>query len=149
MFISIASTNFSNLMDAKLFATATLWLGCASDERIANEWMAKESSHEASGPLGGEALAQRKLELDRCYRDLGHFLVTIDAVHRRGDRNGVIMLGEFVDFYIGKHVLPMLEPETCDALRRSFTRHRNLRRLRSQVEECLGVAAEAVLARAS
>jgi ATPase family associated with various cellular activities (AAA) len=45
--------------------------------------------------------------------------------------------------------LPMLEPETHDALRRSFARHRNLRRLRSQVEECLGMAAEAVLARAS
>jgi hypothetical protein len=45
--------------------------------------------------------------------------------------------------------LPALEPETRDALRRSFARHRNLRRLRAQREECLGVAAEAVLARAS
>ena len=41
--------------------------------------------------------------------------------------------------------LPVLEPETLDALRRSFTRHRNLRRLRAQLEECLGLAAEQAL----
>jgi len=44
--------------------------------------------------------------------------------------------------------LPRLEPETQDALRRSFARHRNLRRLRASLEECLGVAAEAALAEA-
>ncbi len=45
--------------------------------------------------------------------------------------------------------LPALEEETQDALRRSFARHRNLRRLRAMVEECLGVAAEAVLSAAN
>jgi ATP-dependent Lon protease len=45
--------------------------------------------------------------------------------------------------------LPALEEETQDALRRSFARHRNLRRLRAMVEECLGVAAEAVLSPAT
>ncbi len=45
--------------------------------------------------------------------------------------------------------LPALEPETREALRRSFARHRNMRRLRAQLEECLGVAAEAALANAS
>ena len=45
--------------------------------------------------------------------------------------------------------LPALEPETKDALRRSFARHRNLRRLRASVEECLGVAAEAALSAAN
>ncbi len=42
--------------------------------------------------------------------------------------------------------LPRLELETREALRRSFARHRNMRRLRAQLEECLGVAAEAALA---
>jgi hypothetical protein len=41
--------------------------------------------------------------------------------------------------------LPPLEPATEEALRRSFARHRNLRRLRAQLEECLGLAAEAAL----
>lgn len=45
--------------------------------------------------------------------------------------------------------LPRLEPEAVAALRRSFARHRNLRRLRAQIEECLGVAAEAALAAAN
>ncbi|MBK1661360.1 AAA family ATPase, partial [Paracraurococcus ruber] len=41
--------------------------------------------------------------------------------------------------------LPPLAAETRTALRRSFARHRNLRRLRAQIEECLGIAAEAAL----
>lgn len=45
--------------------------------------------------------------------------------------------------------LPVLEAQTLAALQRSFKAHRNLRRLRAQAEECLGLAAEAVLARAS
>ncbi len=53
------------------------------------------------------------------------------------------------DIGCGPADLPALEPETQDALRRSFARHRNLRRLRAMVEECLGVAAEAVLSAAN
>lgn len=88
-----------------------LALGCASDERVADDWVAKATTRESTAPLGGEALAQRKLDLDRCYRDLGHLLVTSDALYRRGDRNGLVQFNEFADFYIGKHVIPMLEPE--------------------------------------
>ncbi|MFZ4409599.1 MAG: AAA family ATPase [Paracraurococcus sp.] len=42
--------------------------------------------------------------------------------------------------------LPPLDPDARQALRRSFAGHRNLRRLRAQIEECLGIAAEAALA---
>ena len=41
--------------------------------------------------------------------------------------------------------LPALDIETRQALKRSFGGHRNLRRLRAQIEECLGIAAEAAL----
>ena len=41
--------------------------------------------------------------------------------------------------------LPGLDIETRQALKRSFGGHRNLRRLRAQIEECLGIAAEAAL----
>lgn len=94
-----------------LAGCAALALGCATDERIADDWVAKASAREASAPLGGEALEQRKLELARSYRDLGHFLKTLDGLHRRADRNGLVMFGEFADFYVSKHVIPMLEPE--------------------------------------
>lgn len=42
--------------------------------------------------------------------------------------------------------LPKLDARALEALRHSFARHRNLRRLRAQVEDCLGLAAEAALA---
>jgi hypothetical protein len=90
---------------------AALWAGCMSDERIADDWMAKASKSEASAPLGGEALTQRKLDLDRTYRDMTHFLTTIDGLHRRNDRAGLVQFTEFADFYVAKHVIPMLEPE--------------------------------------
>jgi hypothetical protein len=60
-----------------------------------------------------------------------------------------LMGGIANDIGCGIGDLPALEPETQDALRRSFARHRNLRRLRASVEECLGVAAEAVLSAAN
>ncbi|MFC7473176.1 AAA family ATPase [Dankookia sp. GCM10030260] len=44
--------------------------------------------------------------------------------------------------------LPGLDLETRQALKRSFAGHRNLRRLRAQIEECLGIAAEAALQQA-
>jgi len=90
---------------------STLASGCVSDERVADDWMARSSASEASAPLGGEALVQRKLELDRSYRDLSHFLATLDGLHRRGNRDGLVMFSEFCEFYVGKHVLPMLEGE--------------------------------------
>lgn len=60
-----------------------------------------------------------------------------------------LLHGIAVDLGCGAADLPALPEETRDALRHSFARHRNLRRLRSTVEECLGVAAEAVLAHAN
>ncbi len=60
-----------------------------------------------------------------------------------------LLAGVAADMGCAATELPALEPETREALRRSFTRHRNMRRLRAQLEECLGVAAEAALANAS
>jgi hypothetical protein len=106
------STMAAKIRAAFLIAgCAALWAGCVSDERIADEWMAETSKGEASAPLGGEALSQRKLDLDRTYRDLGHFLRTIDGLHRRNDRAGLVAFTEFADFYVAKHVIPLLEPE--------------------------------------
>ena len=94
-----------------LLGCSALAQGCVSDERIADDWVAKANKQEAKAPMGGEALAQRRLDLDRSYRNLGHFLATLDSLHRRNDRNGQLMFAEFADFYVAKHVIPMLEPE--------------------------------------
>jgi hypothetical protein len=105
------SARRSGWLGAALLLAAALAGGCISDERIADDWVAKTSAREASAPLGGEGLAQRKLDLERSYRDLGHFLATLDGLHRRGDRGGVVMFAEFADFYVTKHLVPILEPE--------------------------------------
>lgn len=60
-----------------------------------------------------------------------------------------LLNGIAADLGCGPADLPALAEQTRDALRRSFARYRNLRRLRATVEECLGVAAEAVLASAN
>lgn len=84
---------------------------CASDERIADDWMARTNRTEASAPLGGESLAQRKLELDRSYRDLSHFYATVNGLARRNDRSANLVFAQFCDSYIDQHVLPLLEGE--------------------------------------
>jgi len=96
---------------ALLALGAALAFGCVTDERLADDWMADTAASRASAPLGGEALVQRKLDLDRSYRDLVHFDATLASLQRRGDRSGVVMFSEFLDFYVAKHVLPMLEGE--------------------------------------
>jgi hypothetical protein len=105
-------TMSSRIRAALLIAgCAALWAGCVNDERIADDWMAETTKGEASAPLGGEALVQRKMDLDRTYRDLGHFLTTLDGLHRRNDRTGLVAFTEFADFYVAKHVIPLLQPE--------------------------------------
>ena len=94
-----------------LLGACALAQGCITDERVADQWVAERSAKEASAPLGGEALVQRKLDLDRSYRNLGHFLTTLDGLSRRKDRDGIVMFAEFVDFYVTKNVVPLLEPE--------------------------------------
>jgi hypothetical protein len=59
-----------------------------------------------------------------------------------------LLAGIAEDIGCTPHELPRLPQETQAALRRSFAGHRNLRRLRAQIEECLGIAAEAALAEA-
>lgn len=85
--------------------------GCVSDATRADAMVRNASTAEASAPLAGEALEQRKLELERTYRDLTHFNVTFDSLHRRNDREGKLLFSEFVDLQLTKQVLPMLEGE--------------------------------------
>ena len=56
-----------------------------------------------------------------------------------------LLSGIAADIGCSAHELPELAPETRQALKHSFAGHRNLRRLRAQIEECLGIAAEAAL----
>ncbi len=85
--------------------------GCVSDTTRADAMVRSANQGEASAPMSGEALEQRKLELERTYGDLTHFNATFDSLNRRKDREGKILFSEFVDLTLTKQVLPMLEGE--------------------------------------
>lgn len=62
-------------------------------------------------PLGGDALAQRKRDLQRAHRDLVHFRATLESLSHRRDRNGSLLFNGFLDAYLGEHLEPLLRAE--------------------------------------
>jgi hypothetical protein len=93
-----------------VLAAALVVGGCrtpsAPDTLLAPEEVATKSQ-----PLGGQSLAQRKQELDRAWRDMVHFHVTLESLRHRKERNGLVLFSGFVDAYMGTHLDPLLEPE--------------------------------------
>ena len=74
----------------------------------------------SSKPLGGQTLAEHTRELKRTQDDLARYLKTLDSLRDRKDRNGLVLLKETVDEYLGRHVDPLLSrdwtsdhPELC------------------------------------
>lgn len=97
---------------ALLVALGLLATGClVTDERLADELVLDTTATAASAPLGGEALSQRKRELDSTYRDLTHFHATLESLNHRGDRSGRVLFSEFLEAYLVKHVMPLLAGE--------------------------------------
>lgn len=62
-------------------------------------------------PLGGEALAQRRQDLNRAYGDLVAFQATMTSLIDRRDAGGLGTLDEFVAAYLGRHLDALLAPE--------------------------------------
>ncbi len=61
-----------------------------------------------SKPLGGQTLAEHARELKRSQDDLARYLKTLDSLQARRDRNGLVLLKETVDEYLGTHVDPLI-----------------------------------------
>jgi len=82
---------------------------CAKDPRgIYAAQMEPISSSETA--FGGEALAQRKLELVRALSDMQNFHKTLESMADRRDREGIDQLRGFVDQYMVVHLDPLLAP---------------------------------------
>ena len=62
-------------------------------------------------PLGGEALVQRKHDLDRAYRDLIHFHTTMSSLVDRRDSRSIALFDAFLAAYLGEHLDPLLRSE--------------------------------------
>ncbi len=92
-------------------ASALAMTACATDDPrkdFIDEAAAATANEE---PFGGEALAQRKLELERAVADLGDFLDTLTSMKDRGDETGIEVFRRFIDRYLITHVGPLLAPK--------------------------------------
>ena len=83
-------------------------LGCAAG--MAREVEMQAAYVEEEMPLGGEALAQRRTDLDRAWRDLRHFDTTMQSLVDRRDSRNVRILEDFLSQYMVEHLDPMLRP---------------------------------------
>jgi hypothetical protein len=61
------------------------------------------------GPLAGEALASRRVDLERAYDDMVHFQAALRGLLDRKDRDGSRLLGDFLSRYVGEYLDPLLE----------------------------------------
>ena len=86
-------------------------LACASDPDPLHAFDGEETVREQNTPLGGAALAQRRRELERAYRDLAQHRTTLLDLRHRGDRSGTLLFGGFLDAYIDRHLNPLLRSE--------------------------------------
>jgi len=66
---------------------------------------------EESAPLGGEALAQMRYELERARRDMDHYRATFASLEGRGDKDGMLLFSAFLDAYMGMHLDGLLRSE--------------------------------------
>lgn len=98
-------TTIKTLLQAALalaLCTATVALpAIAKDE---------QPSRVEEAPLGGEALAQRKTDMQRALGDLGAFNQTLTSLIERRDDAGIDAMEPFVLGYIGKHLDALIEP---------------------------------------
>jgi len=96
---------------ATALAIAALATACVGVDRAPADLVPGASAAEASQPLGGEALVQRKQEMRRAHADMIHFNRTLASLHHRKDKNGLVMFSNFLDAYLGVHVDPLLAGE--------------------------------------
>lgn len=104
------SPRLRNRLASALLA-APLLAACASTPEIPDVLIPNETAAEENTPLGGEALGLRKRELERARRDMRHFHATLESLHERGERSGIILFNQYLDRYMGIHLAPLLRGE--------------------------------------
>jgi hypothetical protein len=62
----------------------------------------------SESPLGGEALVQRKQDMDQAFRDLWSLNATMSSLIDRRDSGSIGLLDAFLASYFGRHLDPML-----------------------------------------
>lgn len=121
----LAKGLLGSLLIAQLF-------GCAAgmDPELA---ALEEAAAENEGPLGGEALAQRHMDLDRAWRDLRHFDETMKSLVDRRDSRSVALLDGFLEQYMAEYLNPMLRPQWQSSHPELMALDANLRFMKAQI----------------
>lgn len=104
----------STLRAAALSLLAGLALvtsACVSADKPPDRIVPEAKAAESSQPLAGEALRERKRELQRAHKDITHFQETLASLKYRKERNGLVQFSHFLDSYLGEHLHPLLEGE--------------------------------------
>jgi hypothetical protein len=88
---------------------------------------------EDEAPLGGEALAQRRMDLGRAWRDLLHFDETMRSLVDRRDSRSVALLDGYLAQYMEQHLDPMLRPSWQSTHPEVMALDANLRFMKAQI----------------
>jgi hypothetical protein len=88
---------------------------------------------EEEAPLGGEALARRRMDLKRAWRDLLHFNETMQSLSDRKDSRGMALLDGFLAQYMAQHLDPLLRPRWQSAHPEVMAIDANLRFMKAQI----------------
>jgi len=89
---------------AALLAAAAL--GCAGAQQAD-----LEARRVSETPLGGEALVQRKHDLERAHRDLLAFHATLVSLSDRHDSRSITLFDDFLAAWMGQYLDPLLRSE--------------------------------------
>ncbi len=124
--------NRTRALRALAFAAIVPLLACAGSGDPDFEAMESARGVEEA-PLGGEALAQRRMDLDRAWRDLMHFEATMESMVDRRDGRSVALLDGFLDEYMGTHLAALLRPQWQSSHPEVMALDANLRFLQAEL----------------
>lgn len=85
---------------------AALLLGCAGPDPVD-----LDAVRASETPLGGEALVQRKHDLERAHRDLLDFHATLTSLMDRQDGGSIALFDDFLAAYLAEYLDPLLRSE--------------------------------------
>jgi hypothetical protein len=106
-------------------------LGCAAGGDMGMDESMDAMVEEA--PLGGEALARRRLDLARAWRDLLHFDETMHSLVDRRDSRSVAVLDGYLAQYMEQHLDPLLRPMWQSSHPEVMALDANLRFMKAQL----------------
>jgi hypothetical protein len=122
----------SNLIALAPWLMAAQLLGCAAGTNLDFD-EAMNAAVEEEAPLGGEALARRRLDLARAWRDLRHFDDTMQSLVDRRDGRSVAVLDGYLAQYMGEHLDPLLRPQWQSSHPEVMALDANLRFMKAQI----------------